>query len=321
MVNYRCNGLTRDWMAMKTLLHPVKRALIGLIVWLIPRLLKFPGVMQGAHFKQWEAQAFHITPVHFYQPIPDTRELAKRYPPRSALPGIAWQPDAQLALLDRLSAFAPDTGSFLKAESTPDRFHLDNGQFVGIDPHLYYCMVRHFKPARIVEVGAGFSTLAAAEAARHTETRIIAVEPYPRPFIAEGAQGIEHIGKKAEDVGTEFFMELQAGDMLFIDSSHVVRTGGDVTFLMLEVLPRLAAGVIIHLHDIFLPDEYPSQWPLKNHWFWTEQYLVQAYLIDNARMEVLLGSQWLTTEHAARMREIFPDALAWTGGSLWLRTL
>ena len=88
---------------------------------------------------------------------------------------------------------------------------------------------------------------------------------------------------------------------------------------MLEVLPRLQSGVIIHIHDIFLPYEYPRDWLLTNHWFWTEQYLVQAYLSHNPQVEILLANHWLEQEHAADLRQTFPDALKWTGGSLWLR--
>ncbi|HEX2621981.1 MAG TPA: class I SAM-dependent methyltransferase, partial [Phototrophicaceae bacterium] len=194
-----------------------------------------------------------------------------------------------------------------------------NGLFVGIDPHLYYCMIRHFKPRTIIEVGAGFSTLIAAQATTFTGTQLIAVEPYPRDFIKRGDHGIQHIGQKAEALGVEFFDQLQAGDFLFIDSSHVIKTGGDVNYLVLNVLPRLNSGVIIHIHDIFLPYEYPREWLLDNHWFWTEQYLIQAFLIHNAHIEVLLANHWLEMEQGDRLKRLFPQALKWTGGSLWLR--
>src|SRR5690606_37706314 len=190
---------------------------------------------------------------HFYQPIPDTRELARQYPERTSMAGIDWNTDAQLALLDQLALFAPETAAFpgpRPADASDETFYLDNGLFVGIDPHLYYCMIRHFQPRRIIEVGAGFSTLVAAQAIQQNTpqpTQLIAVEPYPRDFIRRGAFGIVHHQQRAEAFGVEFFDQLEAGDLLFIDSSHVVRTGGDVNFLMLEVLPRLAPGVIVHL--------------------------------------------------------------------------
>jgi hypothetical protein len=193
--------------------------------------------------------------------------------------------------------------------------------FVGIDPHIYHCMVRHFKPGKVIEVGAGFSTLIAAAVLKQNGSgEIIAVEPYPRDFIASGAHGIQHIAQKAEALGAAFFDGLNAGDMLFIDSSHVVKTGGDVNYLILDILPRLKSGVIVHIHDIFLPYDYPKGWLLENGWFWTEQYLVQALLIHNPRLKILLANHFLERDHAEALQRVFPAALRWTGGSLWLQT-
>lgn len=295
----------------------VKRGLAHLI----GRGLRLPGMVNRAHFKLWETYGYHITPVHFYQPIPDTRELAAAYPQRHSLTGIDWREAAQRALLTEIAAFAPETG-FPRTASGEATFFLENTMFVGIDPYVYYGLIRKLRPRLILEVGAGFSTLVAAQAAQHLPgTRLVAVEPYPRDFIAQGAYGIEHIGRRAEDLGAAFFDQLQAGDFLFIDSSHVVRTGSDVVFLLLEVLPRLAPGVVIHLHDIFLPDDYPSGWLLEKHNFWTEQYLIHAYLIHNAHIEVLLGNHYLATTCPDEVRAAFPDAGRWTGGSLWLRVV
>lgn len=310
---------------MKSLLRPFRPLFVPLAARLIARLLRVGGVYTHDHFRYWEAQGFHITPVHFYQPIPDTRELAARYPGRSDLPGIAWQPGAQLALLrDVLATYAPETADWPAQPGAPDTFYLHNGMFVGIDPHLYHSMVRHFRPRTIIEVGAGFSTLVAAgavarNAAEGHPARLIAVEPYPRDFIRRGAHAIEHSAQRAEDLDPAFFDQLAAGDMLFIDSSHVVRTGGDVVYLLLEVLPRLQPGVIVHLHDIFLPEDYPSAWTLDKGWFWTEQYLLRALLVEHRRAEVLLGAHWLERDHPDTLREVFPTAGRWTGASLWLR--
>ncbi len=309
---------------MPDLFRRVKSRLLTTFAHQIPKLLDRTGTRP--HFATWEAAGYHITPVHFYQPIPNTGELAQQYPQRTTLTGIDWNADAQLALLDQLAQFAPETAAFpgpRPADATDEVFYLDNGLFVGIDPHIYYCMIRHFQPRRIIEVGAGFSTLIAAQAVQQNTahaTQLIAVEPYPRDFIRRGAFGIEHHQQRAEVLGADFFDQLEAGDLLFIDSSHVVRTGGDVNFLMLEVLPRLAPGVIVHLHDIFLPYEYPQEWLLEKRWFWTEQYLLQAFLIHNPKATVLLGNHFLERDHPQRLKALFPQALGWTGGSFWFTT-
>ncbi len=312
---------------MPDVLRRIKSRLLTTAAHQIPRLLDRTGTRP--HFAAWEAAGYHITPVHFYQPIPNTGELAQHYPERTALAGIDWNTEAQLALLDQLAQFAPETAAFPShrpADASDETFYLDNGLFVGIDPHLYYCMIRHFQPRRIIEVGAGFSTLVAAQAIQRNAasvanapqtTQLIAVEPYPRDFIRRGAFGIQHYQQRAEALGAAFFDQLEAGDLLFIDSSHVVRTGGDVNFLILEVLPRLAPGVIVHLHDIFLPYEYPREWLLEKRWFWTEQYLLQAFLIHNSKATVLLGNHFLERDHPQQLKALFPQALGWTGGSFW----
>ena len=107
--------------------------------------------------------------------------------------------------------------------------------------------------------------------------------------------------------------------MLFIDSSHVIRTAGDVCFIFLEVLPRLAPGVIVHVHDIFLPFDYPKDWLITQQRFWTEQYLLQAYLTENPHAEVLLASHYLSVVHPREVKRAFPGALHIHGGSFWFR--
>ena len=127
------------------------------------------------------------------------------------------------------------------------------------------------------------------------------------------------IQKKVEDVDLAFFQSLESGDCLFIDSSHVVKTGGDVNFLFLEVLPRLKPGVLVHIHDIFFPFEYPREWITEQRRFWTEQYLLQAFLSFNIEFEVLVSSNYLQTYHSAELEQIFPLTKPWQGGSFWMR--
>jgi hypothetical protein len=116
-----------------------------------------------------------------------------------------------------------------------------------------------------------------------------------------------------------FFEHIQEGDVLFIDTSHVVRTGGDVNFLFLEVLPRLNPGVIVHVHDIFLPFEYPREWILEQKRFFSEQYLLHAFLLFNSSFEVLLANSFLAHHHNEAFRRTFPNSPWWGGGSFWVR--
>ena len=135
----------------------------------------------------------------------------------------------------------------------PTRFHLNNGLFDGTDALVAYCMVRNFQPRSIIEIGGGFSSLILGEAAaKNNNSPLICVEPFPQEFLKEGFPGLHSlIEKRVQDVELEFFSQLGSGDILFIDSSHTVKIGGDVNYLFLEVLPRLKPGVIVHVHDIF----------------------------------------------------------------------
>jgi hypothetical protein len=181
----------------------------------------------------------------------------------------------------------------------PGRFYLNNHLFDGTDALVAYCMVRHFQPQSIMEIGSGFSSLLLGQAAAKNNTSaLICIEPFPQEFLKQGFPGLHRlIEKKVEEIDLEIFSELQSGDVLFIDSSHTVKIGGDVNYLFLEILPRLEPGVIVHIHDIFLPFEYRRDWVLDEFRFWTEQYLLQAFLTFNSEFEVLMANSYLNHYH------------------------
>jgi Predicted O-methyltransferase len=183
----------------------------------------------------------------------------------------------------------------------------------------------------IVEVGSGFSSIIAAEAiAKNKNSALICIEPFPPDFLRKGFPGLHSlIEKKVEDIDLEFFSQLQSGDILFIDSSHTVRIGGDVNYLFLEVLPRLKPGVIVHVHDIFLPFEYRRDWVMDEFRFWSEQYLLQAFLTFNSEFEVLMANRYLAHRYLDDLKAAFPsleklkatlpNSVRWGGGSFWMR--
>ena len=144
--------------------------------------------------------------------------------------------------------------------------------------------------------------------------------PISQRVLRKGFPGLRSlIEKKLQDIDLEFFSQLDSGDVLFIDSSHTVKIGGDVNYLFLEVLPRLRPGVIVHVHDIFLPFEYRRDWVLDEFRFWTEQYLLQAFLTFNSEFEVLLANSYLNHYHQQDLKAAFPDLSRWIGGSFWMR--
>ncbi len=182
-------------------------------------------------------------------------------------------------------------------------------------------MVRHFRPRLIIEIGSGFSSLVLNEgAAKNNGSALICVEPFPHEFLKQGFPGLHSlIQKKVEDVELGFFSQLVSGDILFIDSSHTVKIGGDVNYLFLEVLPRLKPGVIVHVHDIFLPFEYQRDWVMEKFRFWTEQYMLQSFLTFNSEFEVLMANSYLNYWHEEELKTVFPDLPSYRGGSFWIR--
>jgi hypothetical protein len=288
----------------------------------IPRFLRTKTVAEV--FRRWERHGFHVTPVHFYQPIPDTRSLSETLWERpSQLPGIAMNESIQLELLRKHFPKFRDEYERLPTTSVAKehRFYVNNTLFGGVDALVAYCMVRHFLPELIIEVGSGFSSLVLAEAAEKKRgSGLICIEPFPRKFLREGFPGLRSlIEKKVEDIDLEFFSQLKSGDILFIDSSHTVKMGGDVNYLFLEVLPRLQPGVLVHVHDIFLPFEYRRDWVLDECRFWTEQYLLQAFLVFNSEFEVLMANSYLKHYHEEDLKAVFPTLGRWEGGSFWMR--
>ena len=177
----------------------------------------------------------------------------------------------------------------------------------------------------MIEVGSGYSSLLSADINQRFlggKMDFRCIEPYPRKFLKTGFDGLtELIVSPVEAVPIGIFESLQASDVLFIDSSHVSKTGSDVNYLLLEILPRLNPGVVIHIHDVFLPGEYPEEWVLKHRRSWNEQYLVQALLIHSSGFEVLFSCSYAFS----RFRDSVRDALAlnddrvFGGCSLWIR--
>src|SRR5581483_1531628 len=196
------------------------------------------------------------------------------------------------------------------------------------DAEMLYAMIRRHKPSTVLELGAGFSTLVAAEAVRanHADgvlTKLISCDPYAAPDRVADVDGLAELRPiPAERLGAPEFSALDGGDVLFIDSSHTVRLGGDVVHLLCEVIPQLRPGVLVHLHDIYLPYHYPRAWFESFHWYWAEQYLLQALLADNRRLEVLVAAHALWRDRRDRLANVIPAALdEHSPLSFWMRVL
>ena len=255
----------------------------------------------------------------FYSPIVDARALLGG-PDRERVwpddvpdpPGVDLRAPAQLALLRDLTLhpMPPDVPGYDPA----------NDQFPPHDAAVLYAMVHHLRPRRFVEIGSGWSTTvtAAAIADSGSGTALTCIEPYPRDFLRTMEDRLTLRVEQVEHSPLSLFDDLEAGDVCFIDSSHVAKTGSDVIHELLVVVPRLAPGVIVHVHDIFLPEDYPQGW-VRNGFNWNEQYVLQAYLVGNRDAHVLLANHWLALRHPEAVQDAFALP-ALHGSSFWFST-
>jgi hypothetical protein len=264
-------------------------------------------------FQVLQVAGISVVPNHFYWPIPYVRGLPEaKWSSLSELVGIDLGLDRQLdQTADRLQFLAPEMEFPAAKNSDPCQFHLNNGFFESVDAEVAYSTVRHQKPRFIIEIGSGYTTRLLASAVRKnveegTTTELISIDPYPGKVVYNGFDGLEAlIRKPIQEIPVDFFNLLGHGDILFLDSSHVVSINSDVNYEILEILPRLAKGVIVHFHDIFLPAEYPRKFVTENLCFWGEQYLLQAFLAFNCSFEVLWASSALQFARRQTLERLF----------------
>ncbi len=286
-----------------------------------------------------EGLGYDVLQRSYYSPVVDPAALPSDLWSRPRpTPGLEIDVEAQLEFLEQelaqhLHEFAPA----LHGDPAATRFYLQNGYYGPVDAEVLYGMVRRWKPKRMIELGSGFSslvTLAALGAnereAAPSEYRIF--DPFAGDHAPMEDPDLARVSRvPATAVSLDEFRALSAGDILFVDTTHTVKPAGDVNYLLLEVLPVLSPGVIVHVHDIFLPWEYPRLWieHLRRHW--AEQYLLQALLSDNVRFEIIFASHAVARAEPDRLRRTIPSfdpsslelttssGAAFSPGAFWLR--
>jgi predicted O-methyltransferase YrrM len=264
---------------------------------------------------------------HYYEPAFNPRHLREPLSRDRFLPGLDLDADGQLELLARFD-YARELDEFPRAPAGPGEFYYDNPNFPPGDSEYLYSMIRLFKPRRILEVGSGFSTLIMLKAiaanvreAPGYRCELRCIEPYEMGWL-DALAGVEVIRRRVEDVEMDAVERLEAHDILFIDSSHVIRPQGDVLRLYLEFLPVLKPGVLVHIHDIFTPRDYPEGWVIDEVRLWNEQYLLEAFMACNARFRVIGALNFLENHHPDRLAEklpVFREKGRCNPGSFWLQ--
>ncbi len=252
-----------------------------------------------------------VSPGHYYSPISSAEDVDRALSWPAEVPGVDLRADAQTSLMRELDLSPPAGPRWSARES--------NNMYGRADSTIYAALLRRFRPHAVVEVGSGYSTAVLLDIAADSEfeTEVTCIEPYPKRLesVLVPADDVTLLRRPVQEVPVSYFKSLRAGDILFIDSTHVAKAGSDVCWLFLRVLPILAPGVLVHIHDIFWPFSYPEKW-LREGRDWNESYLLNALLIDTMRWEIVLFPSWLWQNHddlvPFKLRNEQP-------GSIWIR--
>lgn len=267
-------------------------------------------------FRRAEALGLHILPVHYYSPIPDTR-MADAYSLEVEPSSLEIDLYASLSLLTRLVSVhrPPVTDWVAKRHPSEQRYSFQNNAYLAGDAEILYAMISEYKPRKIIEIGCGNSSLIIAEALESLkakdnsfECKYTCIEPYPPSYLTPPPSAVSRFEvTKLQEMPLEIFKSLGKGDVLFVDSSHVVARGSDVVHIYLKILPVLQPGVLIHIHDIFLPFDYPEPWLTKQFFFWNEQYLLQGLLSAGSSLKVILPTFALFERERSVFSKLLPS--------------
>jgi predicted O-methyltransferase YrrM len=270
-------------------------------------------------------------PGHFYSPICNPDDLARHYRDpadvRGAidLPGIDIRMAEQRALWNSWRDFLADY-PFTPEPQAGLRYHSNNRNFDVGDATVLYCMLRHLKPKRMIEIGSGYSSACALDTIERflgNSVQNCFVEPYPallKSMLKPGdLERLTIVASQVQEVSPGLFEALGANDILFIDSTHIVKTGSDVVHELFNILPRLKPGVIVHFHDVHYPFEYPREWVIERNYSWNEVYALRAFLMYNSAFEIVFFNDAFAKLSRDLVQLHAPRVLDNPGGGLWLR--
>jgi len=275
---------------------------------------------------RWKSYS-KVPPGHFYSPIVNIPEIKEKEDiiwndEVSSVDGINLETEEQLLLLKQFSRYY-DELPFKKNKTEGLRYYFENTFYSYTDAIILYSFIRHYKPKKIIEMGSGFTSalmLDVNELFFENEIALKFIEPYPNRLLSLMKDGDNDDDKlieiNAQDLDLEIFKSLEKGDILFVDSTHVVKTGSDVNYILFSILPILKKGVLIHFHDIFFPFEYPKKWVYGGH-NWNETYILRAFLMNNNTFKIKIFSHFIHTFHKTAFKDM-PLSYNNTGGNIWI---
>jgi len=269
-------------------------------------------------------------PGHFYSPIVDPETLQKKedriwksVSVENQMEGLNLNVEKQINLLKELSTYYAAL-PFVKYQNDATRYHLENDFYSYIDGIILYSVIRYLNPKRIIEIGSGFSSAVMLDTNTlffDNKIQLTFIEPYPNRLYdlmtLEDNQCANVIVQDAQEIDVSVFEKLEENDILFIDSTHVAKTGSDVNYILFDILPKLKKGVWIHFHDVFYPFEYPKEWVYQGR-NWNEDYILRAFLMYNTVFEIKLFAHYLHIYHPGIFSEM-PLCYKNLGGNIWIQ--
>ncbi len=276
--------------------------------------------------KMLQDEKVNIVPANFYSDIPLIDDILNSFEYRSSNSEIynsgVFNRDVILDFIDCISAYSsefspPEDGD----KDNPKEFFWKNPAFSYSDAMSYYCVLRHFKPSHVLEIGSGFSTLIANQAIEKNGTgKITLIEPYPKEFL-RNLEFVDNIIESfVQDIPVQDMVQLvESSDIWFIDSTHTVKIGSDCLYIYLKIMPEVSKDIIVHTHDIFLPFGMPQKNALEKHIYWSEQYLLYAYMLDNPKIEILFGSAYVKHTLPSAIDKLMANKFPGGGGSIWYK--
>ena len=238
---------------------------------------------------------------NYYEPLFNFDNLKKKLNEKRNLPGVKFDVDEQVKSLSQFN---------YNEELKNLSFNFNNKFFEAGDAEIYYQIIRYFKPKKIIEIGSGHSSLLAKQAIKNNKkidnvtTKLTCIEPYENRWLEEN--NIHVIREKVEEIDIKIFSDLNKNDILFIDSSHVIKPQGDIIKIFLEILPKLKPGVIVHIHDIFSPRDYPENWLKVENRFFNEQYLLEGILDNSSKYKIMLSLNLLKHDFYSEIKKVCP---------------
>jgi len=298
----------------------------GGIISAISELLQLIIIIPGAYLlKKMRMNQFNKFPIsrktlyrigvfpiidHYYDPLFIPDQVKHDLGTDRDLPGIDLNENQQLELLKGLN-FSDELVKMPFDKTADLKYYFNNSVFLSGDSEISYGMIRHFKSRKIIEIGSGLSTLMTLNAIQKNKEEdanynceMICVEPFEHKWLDK--LDIKLVRSMVEDVDISLFDKLEKNDILFIDSSHMIKPQGDVLFLFLHVLPKLKPGVLVHIHDIFTPRDYLADWVLVKNRMWNEQYLLEAFLSHNHDFKIISAVNFLRHHHLEALSACCP---------------